>query len=92
MDGILTVADLIKELEEMPRDAFVMVPVVKYPGEFALRSTPADGWRWDLGSDVEVVPLEADDITLVDGQVWLTVELAEFNADRAALNGADSPD
>lgn len=90
MNGILTVAELIEELQEHPPDALVMMAVVKYPGEFALRATPEGEWRWDLGTDVEVSPLEHDEITQVDGQVWLTVELAEFNEERAMLNGSQA--
>lgn len=88
MQGILTVAELIQELEAFPPDALVMVPVVKYPGEFAIRATPEGEQRWDLGTDVEVVPLEREDVLMQDGQCWLTVELTEYNEERAMLNGS----
>lgn len=87
MEGTITVAQLIEELGNLPPEAIVMIPVVKYPGEFTMRHTE-QGWRWDLGTDVEVVPLDLDDITLVDGQCWLTVELMEYNEERATLNGS----
>lgn len=87
MEGITTVSELIEVLHTFPPEAIVMVPVVKYPGEFACRETP-EGWRWDLGTDVEVIPLEQDDVVLMDGQCWLTVELQEYNEERATLNGS----
>jgi hypothetical protein len=90
MQGTMTVAELIDELSTMPQDAVVMIPVIKYPGEFALKATPDGEWRWDLGTDVEVVPLERDDITQVDGQCWLAVELTEYNEERAMLNGSQA--
>lgn len=90
MQGMMTVSQLIDELNSFPPDALVMVPVVKYPGEFAIRHTSGGEPRWDLGTDVEVVPLEQGDITQVDGQCWLTVELAEFNEERALLNGSQA--
>lgn len=91
VEGILTVSELIEELQELPGDARVMIAVVKYPGEFCLKATPDGEWRWDLGSDVEVKPLEEGEISVHDGQVWIQVELEEYNAERAMLNGATPP-
>lgn len=85
---IYTVAQLIDELGDFPPDALVMLAVVKYPGEFSMRADDEGTLRWDLGTDVEVVPFELGDLTLTQGQAWITVELAEYNIDRALLNGA----
>lgn len=97
MTAIYTVQKLRDRLAELPDDAPVMICVVKYPGEFALRPDHSDGgvMRWDTSDDVEVKPLEyepdepmEDEVTLQDsGMVYLTVELDEFNPERAQLNG-----
>jgi hypothetical protein len=90
MEHIMRVADLRKELEDLPDDAPVMIAVVKYPNEFALKATPEGKWRWDLSTDVEVHPLEHEEVTLVDGQVLLTVELEEYDEARAQLDAASA--
>lgn len=87
MEGMMTVSQLIAELQTFPEDALVMVPVIKYPGEIMHRPIE-EAHRWHLGTDVEVVPLEQDDIIQKEGQCWLVIELAEFNEERAMLNGA----
>lgn len=90
MQGTMTVAELRAALTEFADDAPVMIGVVKYPGEFAFRKSAATGeWRWDTGTDTEIIPLEADEIRSQDGgQCWLVVELDEYNAERAMLNEA----
>lgn len=90
MTDIYTVEQLQKELANMPRDAPVMLCVIKYPGEFALRLDKSNGeWAWDDSDDVEVRPLEHEEVTLQRGMVYLTVELGDFNAERAQLNGGE---
>lgn len=87
MEGMVTVAELITQLQEFPGDALVMVPVIKYPGEFELKQDREGKWRWDNGTDVEVIPFEQDDLVLQDGQCWLVVELTEYNEERAMIGG-----
>jgi len=87
MDDIMTVAELMAELSELPPDAPVMITVVKYPGEFALRDTD-DGARWDLGTDVECHPLERGEVTLQQGLVYLTTELNDYSEVRAHASEA----
>jgi hypothetical protein len=89
MDEILTVSQLIEQLQQFPGDALVMTVVVKYPGEFTLKPDMDGNMRWDSGSDVEVQPLEEEPI-MYDGQVWIVTELDEYNPERAMLNGAGS--
>jgi hypothetical protein len=88
MDNIIHVRELIEELEQFPDDCPIMIAVIKYPGEFAIRTTQEGELRWDLGTDVEVNPLEEGEISLHEGQVWLQVELEEYDTERALLNGA----
>lgn len=88
MTDIYTVGRLLGELSELPPDAPVMLCVVKYPGEFAMRPDHSTGeMAWDTGDDTEVHPLEEGDVTLQRGMVYLAVELDEFNSDRAMING-----
>lgn len=89
MTDIYTVSELMQELSELPPDAPVMMCVVKYPGEFALRPDRSMGgdMRWDTGDDTEVHPLERGDVTLQQGLAYLVVELDEFNHERAMING-----
>ena len=51
MDGIMTTSDLIEALQELPPDAHVMVAVVKYPEEFAVRIREGEA-RWADHTDV----------------------------------------
>ena len=88
MENIYTVGELIEDLGNYPADQPVMMVVVKYPGEFTIKPDLDGNPRWDNGTDVEVHPLEHGEITEKDGQVWLTVELHEYNEERAMLNGA----
>ena len=89
MDNIITAGELRTLLEDFPPETKVMIPVVKYPGEFGIEwDAHTDEWRWDLGSDVEVVPLEAEDILHKDGQCWLVIELTDYSEERAQLNGS----
>lgn len=86
MTDIYTVDQLQKELANMPRDAPVMLCVIKYPGEFALRLDRSTGdVAWDDSDDVEVRPLEHGEVTLQRGMVYLAVELDDFNPERAML-------
>lgn len=87
MDEILTVSQLIEQLQQFPPDALVMTVVVKYPGEFTIKPDVEGNMRWDTGSDVEVRPLEEEPI-MYDNQVWIVTELDEWNEERAMLNGA----
>lgn len=82
MDDIMTVSQLISELAELPPDARVMIAVVKYPSEFQLKPTTEGDMRWDLGDDVECHPLEAGEVTLQQGLVYLTVELTDYEESR----------
>lgn len=85
MNDIYTVAQLIADLRELPADAPVMVTVVKYPAEFEVRPDPSTGdMRWDMGDDVECLPLEHGEVTLQEGLVYLTVELADYDEARHA--------
>lgn len=91
MDDILTVSQLIDELLELPPDAHVMVAVVKYPAEWndrpleeIIREDHEGNARWDLGTDVECHPLEAGEVTLQQGFVYLTVELEDYDEARRA--------
>lgn len=89
MTDIYTVKQLMAELSELPPEAPVMLCVVKYPNEFGLRPDHSnDGvMAWDDGDDVEVHPLEHGEVTLQRGMAYLTVELDEFNPERAMLTG-----
>lgn len=91
MEGIMTTAQLIEKLQRMPPDAPVMVAVVKYPEEFALRGNFDGELSWTDSTDVEMIPLEFDDI---DGEVTLTswgtticVELTDYSAERHLAGG-----
>lgn len=82
MEAIMTAADLIEVLGEMPPNAPVMITVVKYPSEFSIRNTD-EGPRWDLGTDTECHPLEHGEVTLQRGLVYLTTELNDYDEQRA---------
>lgn len=85
---VYTVADLRDDLSEFPDSMPVMIAVVKYPGEFAIRWNTEGEVRWDTGTDVEVCPLEKGDgsLNVVDNLLLITVELEEYNAERHALS------
>lgn len=72
MHDILRVQDLIRELEQLPLDAPVMVAVVKYPDQFEM----TDGW--DDSQAVEVTPIEGGEVYLKGGQALICVELTDF--------------
>ena len=82
MDGIMTVREVIEDLTGRDPDAPVMIAVIKYPDEFAIRFK--DGIpTWTDSSDVECVPLETGEITTThEGVVMIAVELAEYDAKR----------
>lgn len=82
MDGIMTVREVIEDLTGRDPDAPVMIAVIKYPDEFAIRFK--DGVpTWADSSDVECVPLETGEITTThEGVVMIAVELAEYDAKR----------
>ena len=88
MENVMTVREVIRELEDLPPDAPVMITVVKYPAEFAVRDTD-EGGRWDLGTDVECHPLEDGEITLQQGLVYFTTELTDYEEARA--HAAEAP-
>lgn len=85
MQGILTTSELIEALRELPPDAPVMVAVVKYPEEFKVRFTPGGTANWADHTDVECIPLE--EITITEGMVTLTVELADYDEQRHFAGG-----
>lgn len=82
MDEIMTVRQVIEELQGRDPDAPVMVAVIKYPEEFSIRFK--DGIpTWSESSDVECIPLEVGEITTThDGVVMMAVELADYDAQR----------
>ena len=87
MEGIMTVKDLIEELQGMNQDAPVFLAVTKYPGEFRIDFIDGEG-RWMDHSDVECSPLTPDEI--IDhpsGIVYISAEVEEFNQERWQLNG-----
>lgn len=83
MDDIYTAQQLIDELRQLPPHAPVMITVVKYPAEFGLKPDASTGsMRWDMGDDVETLPLELGEVTVQDGLIYFTVELADFDEAR----------
>lgn len=86
MQGIMTVGDLVDELGSLPREAPVMIAVIKYPAEFALRSKDG-GWTWTDSTDVECHPLEAGEITMNDGIIHIAVELNDYDEQRHFAGG-----
>jgi hypothetical protein len=84
MDGIMTVREVIEELSGRNPDAPVMIAVIKYPDEFAIRFK--DGVpSWADSTDVECIPLETGEITTThEGVVMMAVELEEYDAVRHA--------
>jgi hypothetical protein len=83
MDNIMRVQDLIRILEAQNPSAPVMIAVVKYPSEFMLEWDDKDNdeakWKdWRESLAVEVVPLENGEITTVDDEVTICVELTDF--------------
>ena len=86
MEGIMTVGDLIRALEELPSDAPVMVAVVKYPEEFSVRVKEGEA-SWTDHTDVECMPLEDGEITLINGVVHIAVELTDYDAQRHFAGG-----
>lgn len=88
MDDIMTCRELIQALLELPPDAPVMIAVIKYPEEFALRVDVEGELSWMDSTDVEVVPLERDEVTLQRGNcVTIAVELADYDAQRHFAGG-----
>lgn len=86
MEDILTTRQLIEALEDQPLDAPVMIAVVKYPEEFAVHIKEGKA-SWTDHSDVECLPVEAGEITVVDGVVMITVELTDYDAQRHFAGG-----
>lgn len=80
MDNIYRVGDLVEELMELPLDTPILVTIVKYPQDSMKRDL--DDWDgdWDLGDDVEIVPLEQTYIK--DGVVHLCTELTDYSEER----------
>lgn len=87
MEGIMTVGDLIDDLSTRDMASPVMIAVVKYPEEFAIRFK--DGVPcWADSSDVECVALESGEVTTTpDGLVMIAVELTEYDAQRHFAGG-----
>jgi len=86
MEGIMRVGELIEELLEHDVDAPVMIAVVKYPAEFALRHKGGE-WSWMDSTDVECHPLEHGEITVQRGAIVLAVELNDYDAQRHFAGG-----
>ena len=88
MDGILTVADMIEVMQGFEPTAPVMVAVIKYPEEFAIRVRDGEA-SWADHTDVECQPLsdEEGDITLINGTVMISVELTDYDAQRHFAGG-----
>lgn len=86
MEGIMTVGELIEALREQPEDAPVMIAVVKYPEEFTIRAKGGKA-TWSDHTDVECIPLEQGEITVVDGVVTIAVELTDYDAQRHFAGG-----
>lgn len=80
MEGIMTTGDLAEVLAAYPLDTPVMIAVVKYPHQM-----PVFNWRDDSSS--ECLPLEGDEVTCLDGIVYIAVELTEYNEERRAMGG-----
>jgi hypothetical protein len=91
MEGIVTVGELIAELQKQPQDAPVMIAVIKYPEEFAVRFKPNDDGdleaNWADSPDIELVPYEADDITMQRGVCTIAVELTDYSLQRHYAGG-----
>ena len=87
MEGILTVGDLRRELDRFPDDMPVQVAVVKYPEEFALRGGVDTELSWTDSTDVELVMVEAEEITQQGACVTIAVELMEYDAMRHFAGG-----
>lgn len=85
---IYTVGTLTAELKKLPENMPIMVTVVKYPHQFGEPGHPIykDG-RWDTGTDTEVHAL--DELHIVEGMVYLTVELNDWDNDRILLKEAE---
>lgn len=88
MQGILTVGEMIDQLTEFPSDTPVMVAVIKYPEEFAIRLKEGEV-TWADHTDVECQPLsdEAGEITLVNGTLMIAVELTDYDEQRHYAGG-----
>ena len=86
MEGIMTTADLIKDLQRMPQDAPVMVAVIKYPEEFAIRLRDGE-MSWTDSTDVEMQPLEHGEVTMQRGCVTIAVELMDYDQQRHFAGG-----
>lgn len=86
MEGILTVRDLINELMQLPDEAPIMVAVVKYPEEFAIRIKDGE-LSWDESTDVECIPLDPEEISVQHGMVYLVVELEDYDEQRHVAGG-----
>lgn len=82
---VYTVGTLRVELADMPDDLPVVVAVVKYPGEFGVRPDSQGHACWHNGDDVETCPLEVGELFQIDGLLYLTVELEEFDVERHHL-------
>lgn len=86
MEGIMTVEDLIHDLQQYPPDAPVIVAVIKYPEEFAIRIKDGE-WSWDESTDVECHPLDPEEITLQHNMLYLAVELEDYDEQRHFAGG-----
>ena len=88
MQGILTVGEMIDQLTEFPSDTPVMVAVITYPEEFAIRVRDGEA-TWADHTDVECQALsdEAGEITMVNGTVMIAVELTDYDEQRHYAGG-----
>jgi len=87
MQGIMTVGDLIDELSHQPREAPVMIAVIKYPAEFSVRFPEGQPPSWSDSTDVECHPLEPGEVTWASGIVTIAVELDDYDAQRHFAGG-----
>lgn len=86
MEGIMTVADLRGELERFDDDTPVMIAVIKYPEEFAIRVRDGQP-TWMDSTDVEVHPLEHEEVTKQQGFCTIAVELDDYDRQRHFAGG-----
>ena len=87
MEGMLTVKDLIEELQTRDPNLPVMIAVIKYPEEFEVRFV--DGVPdWTHHTSVECHPLEGDGaVCNIDDIIYIAVELDDYSEQRHFAGG-----
>lgn len=87
-NDIMKVGDLIAQLLEYDANLPVMIAVVKYPEEFALRKNAHTGEvSWMDSTDVECIPLEHGEVTNQDDIITIAVELMDYDEQRHIAGG-----